>query len=70
MMLMRLSTRCVAFAARHLDAQRRSNHNKAAYAHANKLARICFATLRDKTPFGDTARLNRKLTRESFVMPA
>jgi len=52
-----------------LDVQRRSNHNKAACALANKLARICFATLRDKTPFGDTERLNRKITRESFVMP-
>ena len=43
---------------------------KAACALANKLARICYATLRDKTPFGDTERLNRKITRESFVMPA
>ena len=44
-------------------------HNKAACALANKLARICYATLRDKTPFGETERLNRKITRESFVMP-
>ena len=53
-----------------LDVQRRSNHNKAACALANKLARICYATLRDKTPFGETQRLNRKITRETFVMPA
>ena len=44
-----------------LDVQRRSNHNKAACAPANKLARICYATLRDGTPFGETERLNRKL---------
>jgi transposase len=53
-----------------LDVQHRSNHNKAACALANKLARICYATLRDKTPFGETERLSRKITRESFVMPA
>lgn len=53
-----------------LDVQRRSNHNKAACARANKLERICYATLRDKAPFCDTERLNRKITRESFVMPA
>lgn len=46
-----------------LDVQRRSNHNKAACALANKLARFCCATLRDKTPFGDTERLSLKITR-------
>ncbi len=50
---------------------RRSNHNKAACALANKLARICYATLRDKAPFGEqTARLGKNLSRENFVMPA
>jgi transposase len=54
-----------------LDVQSRSNHNKAACALANKLARICYATLRDKEPFGEsTVRLNKKVNRESFVMPA
>ena len=53
-----------------LDVQARSNHNKAACALANKLARICYATLRDKEPFGETTRLNKKIRRESFVMPA
>ena len=54
-----------------LDVQARSNHNKAACALANKLARICYATLRDKEPFGEpTVRLNKKITRESFVMSA
>jgi transposase len=33
----------------------RSNHNKAACALANKLARICYATLRDKEPFAEGA---------------
>ena len=37
---------------------------------ANKLARICYATLRDKAPFGEGQRLNKKINRESFVMPA
>jgi transposase len=31
-----------------LAVQQRSNHNKAACALANKLARICYAVLRDK----------------------
>jgi len=53
-----------------LDVQSRSNHNKAACALANKLARICYATLRDKAPFGEpTVRLNKKINRESFVIP-
>lgn len=47
-----------------------SNHNKAACALANKLARICYATLRDKEPFEDSQRLSKKINRESFVMPA
>jgi hypothetical protein len=53
-----------------LDVQARSNHNKAACALANKLARICYATLRDKEPFGEDQRLNKKTNRQSFVMPA
>ena len=52
-----------------LEVQNRSNHNKAACALANKLARICYATLRDKTAFGESERLSRKINRESFVMP-
>ena len=39
-----------------LSLQERSNHNKAACALANKLARICYATLRDGKPYvGATA---------------
>ncbi len=53
-----------------LDVQQRTNHNKAACALANKLARICCATLRDKEPFGEGERLNKKMNRESFAMPA
>ncbi len=34
-----------------LAVQQRSNHNKAACALANKLARICYAVLRDKTGY-------------------
>ena len=48
-----------------LDVQARCNHNKAACALANKLARTCYATLRDKEPFGaQTVRLNKKIDRE------
>lgn len=53
-----------------LAVQQRSNHNKATCALANKLARICYATLRDHEPFGEAKRLNRKMNRASFVMPA
>jgi transposase len=49
--------------------QGRSNHNKATCALANKLARICFATLRDQQPYG-AARLSRKVDRVAFAMPA
>ncbi len=53
-----------------LDVQSRTNHNKAACALANKMARICYATLRDKEPFAEGASLARKMTRQAFVMPA
>jgi transposase len=54
-----------------LQVQARSNHNKATCALANKLARICYATLRDKARFGEpTVRLGKKISRESFAMPA
>ena len=52
-----------------VGVQRRSNHNKATCALANKLARICYATLRDQEPYG-AARLSRKLERVAFAMPA
>jgi len=52
-----------------LAVQARSNHNKATCALANKLARICYATLRDGEPYGVT-RLNRKVARTAFALPA
>jgi len=63
---------------RHLDGLRewalavqgRTNHNKAACALANKLARICYATLRDHAPFDEAARLTKKQSRQSFALPA
>ena len=43
-----------------LEVQRRSNHNNAPCALVHKLARICYATLKDKcpsvTPSGQTER--------------
>ena len=51
--------------------QGRSNHNKAACALANKLARICYAVLRDHEPFDEgAARLSKKVSRQAFAMPA
>ena len=52
-----------------LNVQRRTNHNKAACALANKLARICFALLRDGADYG-AARVNRKLARETYALLA
>lgn len=47
----------------------RTHHNKAACALANKMARICYAALRDQDPF-EATRLQRKLERETLPMPA
>lgn len=66
-------------AGRRLDGLRqwitgieaRSNHNKAACALANKLARICYACLRDGRPFGaPMLRPNKKLERTAFAIAA
>lgn len=54
---------------RAVAVQKRSNHNKATCALANKLARICYATLRDQEPYG-AARLHRKIERVAFPIPA
>lgn len=52
-----------------LDLQQRTNHNKATCALANKLARICYAVLRDQTPFGQpTTRLGKKIAQQSFAI--
>lgn len=54
-----------------LAVQARSNHNKATCALANKLARICYATLRDTQPYGLPApRPNTKMTRTAFPIAA
>ena len=42
-----------------LHVQGRSNYNKATCALANKLARICYATLCDLAPFDEAARLTK-----------
>jgi len=47
----------------------RSHPNVAACALANKLARICYATLRDQEPFNPQP-LNRKIRRPTFALPA
>ncbi len=58
-----------------LAVQGRSNHNKATCALANKIARICYATLRDGEAYRDLSAADRrqrpekKLNRESFAMP-
>lgn len=52
-----------------LAVQARSNHNKAACALANKLARICYATLRDGEPYS-VERLTKKIQRTAFALPA
>lgn len=54
-----------------LDVQRRTNHNKAACALANKLMRICDATLRDGQTYGEPVRRpNKKIERTSFEIAA
>lgn len=53
-----------------LSVQVRTNHNKAACALANKMARICYATLRDGTPYGEPANTQRKTNRTAFALPA
>jgi hypothetical protein len=54
-----------------LGVQGRTNHNKAACALANKLARICYAVLRDGVDYGKPgARVNRKIERTAFAIAA
>jgi len=49
--------------------QERCNHNKATCALANKLARICYATLRDSQPYRQPApRLSKKICRTAFAL--
>jgi transposase len=53
-----------------LALQQRTNHNKATCALANKLARICYACLRDGTPYGQVRRLEKKIARSAYPIPA
>ena len=53
-----------------LQVQQRTNHNKAACALANKLARICYATLRDRQRFDEEQPVGKKINRQMFAMPA
>jgi len=48
-----------------LELEARGNRNKAVCALANKMARICYATLRDQEPYG-AAKLERKLEHTAF----
>jgi transposase len=53
-----------------LAVQTRSNHNKAACALANKLARICYAAMRDSEPYaGIVTRMKKKVERSAYAMP-
>lgn len=52
-----------------LQVQARSNHNKATCGLANKLARICYACLRDHAPYGQPVRMNKKIERQTFELP-
>ena len=46
------------------------NHNKAACALANKLARICYAVLKHHEPYGAQTRReeNRKINRTAYAV--
>ena len=53
-----------------LKVQGRTNHNKAACALANKLARICYAVLKYHEPYGTPTRRekNRKMNRTAYAV--
>jgi transposase len=53
-----------------LAVQSRTNHNKATCALANKLARICYACLRDGVAYGEVQRPERKIARSAFPIAA
>ena len=51
------------------EIQARAHHNKAACALANKLARVCYAVLRDHIPYGNPpSRQEKKLTITTFAI--
>jgi transposase len=53
-----------------LEVQDRTNHNKATCALANKLARICYAVLRDRAPYGKLSvrEENRNTNRTAYAV--
>ena len=51
-----------------LTVQGRTHHNRATCALANKMARICYAVLRDHQDYG-AALVERKLRRETYALP-
>jgi transposase len=53
-----------------LNVQARTNHNKAACALANKLARICYAVLKHHEPYRQlsTREENKKLNRTAYAV--
>lgn len=55
-----------------LKAQSRTNHNKAACALANKLARIRYAVLREHEPYGKMSvrEGNKKMNRTAYTVAA
>ncbi len=53
-----------------LAVQARTNHNKATCALANKLARICYACLRDGSSYGELRRPEKKIARSAFPIAA
>ena len=54
-----------------VQVQARTNHNKAACALAKRLARICYAVLRDHEPYGNPQpRQTKKLERTAFSLAA
>ena len=54
-----------------VGVQGRTHHNKATCALANKLSRICYAVLRDGTPYGQpVVRLHKKIERTAYAIAA
>jgi len=53
-----------------LRVQGRTNHNKAACALANKIARICYAVLKRHEPYGSQTRReeNKKTNRTAYAV--
>jgi transposase len=57
-------------AGRHVDALRSWALKVQGRTNHNKLTCICYATLRDGEDYGTVQRLNKKLEKTSYAMPA